>query len=206
MIKKLKIKFISVALVSVAVLLFVTLATINIVNFSMVAADADKILDMLVKDAGQFNFDLPDGTIPPWEQEGNGGQFGPPPTGDNSSEGDVDPQAPPEGEPQAPQQAEPQAPQQAEPQAPQEGQNPDSATGQPPEDFVPPEGDRNFPFGPGPWGMFGPMGPDSKDTQQSTRFFTIAFNDDGDSRVVNHSMSAVTEDEAVDLILKFIKK
>ena len=140
MIKKLKKKFIIVALASVATLLIATLAIINVVNFALVTKDADRILDMLADRNGQFgpSFD---------------GQFEATPDGQQASD-------------------------------PSEGQN----------------GPQNgfSPFGPeGPMGGAGPMGPDSPDTRESVRFFTIAFDEDGQSRMIVYNMSAVTVEEAV---------
>ena len=140
MIKKLKKKFIIVALASIATLLIVTLAIINVVNFALVTKDADKILDMLADRNGQFgpSFD---------------GQF----------------EAAPDGQPA-----------------------PDPNDGQ--------SGSQNgfSPFGPeGPMGGAGPMGPDSPETRESIRFFTIAFDEDDQNRIVVYNMSAVTVEEAV---------
>ncbi|MBQ9276840.1 MAG: HAMP domain-containing histidine kinase [Clostridia bacterium] len=115
MIKKLKIKFIATAMVAIAALLFVILASINIANFALVTEDADKVLEMIA---------------------GEGGQFEPP--------------APPSG------------------QSGQQG---------------------------GPGGM-GQMGPSAPDTGASMRFFTFAFDEDGNVTEVSYKLSAISKQDA----------
>ena len=161
MIKKLKIKFIAVAMASIAALLIVILATINIVNFTMVTEDADKLLDMMTNASGDFPV-LP-----------TSGGFPAPPEGEEGFQ-------PPQGEGFQPPQGEGNDP----PQGGDSGQSPDGGG------FQPPEG-----------GFFGPMGqlgPDSPDTQASSRFFTVAFDAEGQARVVVFNMSATDEAGAVE--------
>ncbi len=55
MIKKLRKKFVITALLSIFSLLTVILITINLINFSLVENDADRILEMIISDGGQFN-------------------------------------------------------------------------------------------------------------------------------------------------------
>jgi len=124
MIKKLKMKFVAVAMLSITALLVVILGAINVVNFSLVTSDADKMLDMIVERNGQISAMQQTGEQP-FARESE--QF-----------------------------------------------RPDGAIG-----------------------GRGPMGPDSPDTQQSTRFFTIAFDAEGQARAVNYNLSAVSLDDAI---------
>lgn len=55
MIKKLRFKFIAYAMVSVLLLLVIILGTINIVNFSLLADDADKITEIIASNPDNFN-------------------------------------------------------------------------------------------------------------------------------------------------------
>jgi len=52
-------KFLLYAMIAVFVLLTTLLAVINIINFTMAGEDADKILDMLRDDRGQFSIEQP---------------------------------------------------------------------------------------------------------------------------------------------------
>ena len=71
MIKKLKIKFIVTAMVAISALLFLILATINIVNFSRVTADADRVIGLITQTENGFGEPLsaPSGQ---WQPEGRG--------------------------------------------------------------------------------------------------------------------------------------
>lgn len=66
MIKKLKFKFITFAMVSIAALLVVVLSVINIVNFSLVTGDVDVLLTNIEKDGGVITgmSIVPDGGAP----------------------------------------------------------------------------------------------------------------------------------------------
>ena len=55
MIKKLKFKFITFAMVSIAALLLVVMSVINIVNFTLVTKDADTLLSDIARDGGMIN-------------------------------------------------------------------------------------------------------------------------------------------------------
>ncbi len=55
MVKKLRIKFITYAMISVFLLLTVILGSINIVNFSMLGQDADNVTQMIASNRGQFD-------------------------------------------------------------------------------------------------------------------------------------------------------
>lgn len=68
MIKKLRKKFIVTSLLSVFALLTTILLVINLVNFSLVAADADRILDQMIPQGGAFR----EGFVPGEEQNGIG--------------------------------------------------------------------------------------------------------------------------------------
>ena len=65
MIKKLRYKFIKIALLSVAVVLAVIITVINVVNYNTVMADADRTLEMLAGNGGRFpvseHMDKPEG-------------------------------------------------------------------------------------------------------------------------------------------------
>ena len=61
MIKKLRRKFIIVSILSVFLLLTGILATVNVINYTRVANDADKITQILVDNHGSF---FPGGVIP----------------------------------------------------------------------------------------------------------------------------------------------
>ena len=70
MIKKLRKKFVIVSLLSVFALLTAILLVINLVNFSLVTNDADRVLEQMIVKGGGF----PEGFIPGMGQEqGNGG-------------------------------------------------------------------------------------------------------------------------------------
>lgn len=79
MIKKLRYKFIKIALLSVAVVLAVIITIINVVNYNTVMADADRTLDMLAGNGGRFpvseHMDKPDG-MPDGPGRGHG-EFSP---------------------------------------------------------------------------------------------------------------------------------
>ena len=77
MIKKLKTKFITVAMLSISALLILILAVINIVNFSLVISDADSALNMITKNDTGHNFNEPPTPPNGLGQPGNKGQMGP---------------------------------------------------------------------------------------------------------------------------------
>ncbi len=53
--------------------------------------------------------------------------------------------------------------------------------------------------GNGPLGRFGPMGPSSPETEASLRYFTIAFDKDGNYKsTLTYNISAVSESEAIE--------
>ena len=54
MIKKLRVKFIAVAMISVMVVLTIILGTINVLNYRGVVEDADNILQILADNGGKF--------------------------------------------------------------------------------------------------------------------------------------------------------
>lgn len=55
MIKKLKRRFVLIAMLSITGLLVVILGTINIVNYTMVTKDADRVIDMITRGNGDFD-------------------------------------------------------------------------------------------------------------------------------------------------------
>ena len=71
MIKKLRRKFINISMLSVFVLLVLILGTINIVNFSIVASDADRVTEMIMNNGGTF------AKTPPEGPQLEGGPMGP---------------------------------------------------------------------------------------------------------------------------------
>ena len=78
MLKRLKYKFIAFAMASIAALLVILLGVINFVNFSLVASDADRVLDGIVADGGAFAFEQPSqgesaGEVPPQGEFTQGG-------------------------------------------------------------------------------------------------------------------------------------
>jgi len=73
MIKKLRIKIIATSLAAIFILLAGIIAIINIINFTMVANDADVILEMIEIGKGQFGTPL----RPPEERQDNKDQLGP---------------------------------------------------------------------------------------------------------------------------------
>ncbi|MBR1747401.1 MAG: hypothetical protein IJ735_04240 [Clostridia bacterium] len=80
MIKKLRKKFIITAFLAVFALVFSILAVINVVNFAIVTADADRVTEMLSRSSGRFEgFDGPQNAPGDRTPPGgfNGGQFGP---------------------------------------------------------------------------------------------------------------------------------
>ena len=44
-----------------------------------------------------------------------------------------------------------------------------------------------------------PMGPDSPETAKSVRYFTVSFNQEGGAEIVSMKLSALSEDEAVEM-------
>lgn len=121
---KVKKKFILYAEIAVFVLLTVLLSVINVINFTMVSEDADKITEAISKSSGIFFQD--------------------------------------------------------------ERKNENK------EDFIPQNSGTHF----GEHNRMGPMGPNSPEMNASLRFFTYAFDNDGNSEKIEYRMSAVTENEA----------
>ncbi|MGN1052665.1 MAG: two-component sensor histidine kinase, partial [Candidatus Scatosoma sp.] len=79
MIKKLRIKFIIVAMLATAFVLFTIIAIINIRNYVNIVDTADQTLSFLVEGGGRFPFDnaqppetLPDLNTKPSETQGSG--------------------------------------------------------------------------------------------------------------------------------------
>ena len=85
MIKKLRKKFIIVSLLSVFALLTAILLVINLVNFSLVTDDADRVLEQMIVKGGGF----PEGFIP-GQNQGNGDLQNAP----NAENGSFDPRGP----------------------------------------------------------------------------------------------------------------
>ena len=72
MIKKLRKKFIIVSLLSVFALLTAILLVINLINFSLVTEDADRVLEQMIVNGGEF----PEGFIPGMDQTQANGENG----------------------------------------------------------------------------------------------------------------------------------
>ena len=177
------------------VLLCVLLSIINGVNFTMAAADADEITRALADRKGVFAATVPD-TAP-------GNPDSTPPSNidtapDNSNS------APPNNAPDNPD------------AAPANSTNsaPDNTDATPPDntDTTPPNNapdntdnatPNNAPDDPGRnrqrhkrGPRIGPMGPDSPETTASTRYFTYAFDENGNSERIAFQLSAVSEEDA----------
>ncbi len=178
---KVRKRFVLFAALSVFVLLCVLLSIINGVNFTMAAADADEITRALADRKGVFGPAVPD-TAPP----GNP---------DNATPGDIGNaseninSAPRNSTDAAPLNTVPDNPD-ATPPGDTPG-NPDNAT---PGDTgrTPPRNRQPHRRGP----RIGPMGPDSPETTASTRYFTYAFDENGNSERIAFQLSAVSEEDA----------
>ena len=86
MIKKLRKKFIIVSLLSIFALLTTILLVINLVNFSLVTDDADRVLEQMIVKGGEF----PEGFIPGVTQSPNDGK----PAFNGTNGGTFDPRGP----------------------------------------------------------------------------------------------------------------
>ena len=76
MIKKLRFKFIRIAMISVAIVLAVIIGIINIVNYNTVMADADRTLELIAGNNGSFPATEPadDKEAPPDDKDGSHGE------------------------------------------------------------------------------------------------------------------------------------
>ena len=142
MIKKLRKKFVITSILSVFVLLTTILLVINLVNFSLVTSDADKILDRMVSQGGAFqDAGMPNGT-----------------------------------------------------------QSSEQPSGQPAEQA--PNGENGSAFGRrdigGNFDPNGPKGPNSPELSQTTRFFTVSFDESGNVVNAMVKVNVVSEEAAID--------
>ena len=166
-------RFVLYAMLCVFILLFVLLAIINGVNFAMAGEDADKVTATLKDERGMF---------------GNLGM----PIMDPSM---MDPsQTPPAVDQQGGESPGVSAQDQPLQGAIPQGTLPQGAL---PQGVIPqggaPQGTVQGGFFPG---FFGPMGFDSPEMEDSLRYFTFAFDADGNATQVAYQINAVTEDEA----------
>ncbi|MBQ6206910.1 MAG: HAMP domain-containing histidine kinase [Oscillospiraceae bacterium] len=164
-------RFVLFAALSIFALLTALLCVINGVNFTMAAADADEITLKLANRNGVFD----------------AGQRRPLDVGEA---GEVSPS---DGESASPDNRPPDAPIVS---AAPRSQAPDApAVSAAPRNQAPAErtGRERHKRGP----RIGPMGPDSPETVSSTRYFTYAFDENGNSEKIAFELSAVNEEEAV---------
>ena len=166
--KKARKRFVLYAMLSIFVLLVILLGVINGVNFTMASEDADQLTQVLAQGQGMFN-NVPalDGNVPVFD--GNV----PAPDGN----------------------------------APAFDGNVPAPDGSAPvfDGSVPaPDGNTQFPGGMPFFGFqngqplnIGPLGPNSPEMADSLRYFTFAFDADGNAERVAWEISAVTEEEAL---------
>ena len=175
-------RFVLFAALSIFALLAALLCVINGVNFTMAAADADEITLTLANRKGAFERTQP----PPDAGQTSGSTVEPPPSDRETAEASfVGPQLPDGAEQTAVADAAP-ADKTEEAVLP----DADAPQNQPPDK---PQGDQRRKRGP----RIGPMGPDSPETVSSTRYFTYAFDENGNSEKIAFALSAVDEEEAV---------
>ena len=180
-------RFVLFAALSIFALLAALLCVINGVNFTMAAADADEITLALAERKGAFDRTQP----PPDAGQTPSDTVEPPPPDTETAEASfIGPQLPDNAEQTAVADAAPadkteeavlpvaDAPQNQPPDKP-------STSGR--------TGRERRKRGP----RIGPMGPDSPETVSSTRYFTYAFDESGNSEKIAFALSAVDEEEAV---------
>lgn len=195
-IEKVRKRFVLFAALSVFALLAALLCVINGVNFTMAAADADEITLTLANRKGAFERTQP----PPDAGQTPSDTVEPPPPDTETAEASfVGPQLPDGAEQTAaldnasPDGAEETSIADAAPADKTEEAvlpNADASQNQPPDK---PQGDQRRKRG----SRIGPMGPDSPETVLSTRYFTYAFDENGNSEKIAFALSAVDEEEAV---------
>ena len=167
-------RFVLFAALSVFALLAALLSVINGVNFTMAAADADEITLALAERKGAF--DRPDAA--------------PPDAGQAVPDAPPDSGAPPFIGPQRPDAAQ-ETPSDSD--APPDAGEAD-ASAPPPDIDAPSNRAKRERHKRGP--RIGPMGPDSPETVSSTRYFTYAFDENGNSEKIAFELSAVSEEDA----------
>ena len=176
-------RFVLFAALSIFALLAALLCIINGVNFTMAAADADEITLKLanrngVFDAGQRRpSGMEEGEIPP-----SGRESAPPSDETAESPSFIGPQLPDSAKTTSMPIVPPDA--SAVSNAPR-NQSPDAPAER--------TGRERHKRGP----RIGPMGPDSPETVSSIRYFTYAFDENGNSEKIAFELSAVDEEEAV---------
>ena len=168
--EKVRKRFVLFAALSIFALLAALLCVINGVNFTMAAADADEITLTLANRNGAFR----GGRTPPDAgQAPSGTDESPPP--EISEASFMGPQLPGSEEETA-------APQNQSPDKPSNNAAYFDHGGR--------ERRKRAP-------RIGPMGPDSPETVSSTRYFTYAFDESGNSEKIAFELSAVDEEDAV---------
>lgn len=180
-------RFVLFAALSIFALLAALLCVINGVNFTMAAADADEITLALAERKGAFERTQP----PPDAGQTPSDTVEPPPPDTETEEASFI-------EPQLPDNAEQTAVADAAPaDKTEEAVLPDAVApeNQPPDKPSTSGRTGREPRKRGP--RIGPMGPDSPETVSSTRYFTYAFDESGNSEKIAFALSAVDEEEAV---------
>lgn len=181
-------RFVLFAALSIFALLAALLCVINGVNFTMAAADADEITLALAERKGAFERTQP----PPDAGQTPSDTVEPPPPDTETAEASfIGPQLPDNAEQTA-------TPDNAAPaDKTEEAVLPDvdAPQNQPPDKPSTSGRTGREPRKRGP--RIGPMGPDSPETVSSTRYFTYAFDESGNSEKIAFALSAVDEEEAV---------
>ncbi|MBR0280919.1 MAG: HAMP domain-containing histidine kinase [Oscillibacter sp.] len=179
-------RFVLFAALSIFALLAALLCVINGVNFTMAAADADEITLTLANRNGAFR----GARTPPDTGQTSGGKDElPPPDRETAKASFVGPQLPDSAEKTAA--SDNAYPDKAEESAAPQNQPPDKPSNNAASfDRGGHERRKRAP-------RIGPMGPDSPETVSSTRYFTYAFDESGNSEKIAFELSAVDEEEAV---------
>ncbi|MBP5719142.1 MAG: HAMP domain-containing histidine kinase [Abditibacteriota bacterium] len=180
-------RFVLLAALSVFALLLALLTIINGVNFTMAASDADHVTEMLAERRGMFQR----GSVPPDEAGA-----APPPFTENSADTgmtdtgmtDTGMILETESSKEPPQTATAGSEDIPTPEIADSLETPGTGNGQTKRK---PEDSRR---GRGP--RFGPMGPDSPELAATTRYFTYAFDHDGNAEQIAFALSAVEPEDA----------
>ena len=193
-------KFILYAVLAVFVLLAVLLGVLNAVSFTKAAEDADHVTQQIADGRGVLG-PREGGANGPAEQPpdpsggpGQNGQ-GPDPNGGPGQNGQApDPNGGPGQNGQGPDPSGSPGPAPTGEASDPSVVTPDPNAGEPDPNAgtFDPNAGKN-----GPAGRMGPMGPDSPELNETMRYFTVAFDADGNGTLVSYRISAVTEEEAL---------
>lgn len=193
MINKLRKKFILYAMISVFLLLSIILGLINIVNFTLLSEDADKITQMISENNGSFGENLDQNTNPNQSFDPkNPGQGNFP---NNPNHGSF-----PNDQNQGSFPSNPN--QETFPGNPNQGSFPgnpgqgNQGEGDLPS-FEPPTESNTNPEN----GEFvpGQMGPSSPEMKKSMRYFTVSFDKEGNASIVAFNVSSFSESDTIKL-------